>query len=181
MNELRLFHVSEDPNIRIFQPRARSSADGAGEALVWAMEEWHLSNYLVPRDCPRVCFWPVPTTTKSDRAQFFSLSAAERIIAVESGWLPRIADTTLYLYELPAEGFELEDANAGYWVTRERVTPTGVTKVTGLLQHLVEDGSVELRLTPSLWPLHDAVAASSLGFSMIRMRNAQPRSVLAVR
>jgi hypothetical protein len=34
---------------------------------------------------------------------------------------------------------------------------------------------VELRFVPSLWPLHDAVAASSLRFSIIRMRNALPR------
>ena len=34
---------------------------------------------------------------------------------------------------------------------------------------------VELRVLSSLWPLRDAVVASSLGFSIIRMRNAQPR------
>jgi len=34
---------------------------------------------------------------------------------------------------------------------------------------------VELRVTPSLWPLRDAVVASTLQFSLIRMRNATPR------
>jgi hypothetical protein len=33
----------------------------------------------------------------------------------------------------------------------------------------------EVRLVESLWPLHDAVAASTLEFSMIRMRNAKQR------
>jgi hypothetical protein len=34
---------------------------------------------------------------------------------------------------------------------------------------------IELRVMPSLWPLCDAVVASSLRFSCIRMRNALPR------
>jgi hypothetical protein len=34
--------------------------------------------------------------------------------------------------------------------------------------------NVELRITPSLWPLRDAVAGSTLEFSISRMRNAQP-------
>jgi Family of unknown function (DUF6886) len=33
-----------------------------------------------------------------------------------------------------------------------------------------------LRVMPSLWQLHDAVVASTLQFSIIRMRNAQPRA-----
>ena len=36
---------------------------------------------------------------------------------------------------------------------------------------------VELRFVPSLWPLRDAVVASSLEFSLIRMRNALPREM----
>jgi hypothetical protein len=34
---------------------------------------------------------------------------------------------------------------------------------------------VELRVLSDLWPLRDAVVASSLQFSIIRMRNALPR------
>jgi hypothetical protein len=34
---------------------------------------------------------------------------------------------------------------------------------------------VELRVLPNLWPLRDVVIASSLQFSIIRMRNALPR------
>ncbi len=44
-----------------------------------------------------------------------------------------------------------------------------------LLQRLTATG-VELRLTPSLWPLHDALIGSSVPFSMIRLRNATPRT-----
>jgi hypothetical protein len=34
---------------------------------------------------------------------------------------------------------------------------------------------VDFRVVPNLWPLRDAVAASTLQFSIIRMRNALPR------
>jgi hypothetical protein len=35
---------------------------------------------------------------------------------------------------------------------------------------------IELRITPSLWPLCDAVVGSGLRFSMVRMANAEPRA-----
>ncbi len=39
---------------------------------------------------------------------------------------------------------------------------------------------IELRVVPSLWPLHDAVAygpgaSTTWDFSIVRMRNARPR------
>jgi len=68
----------------------------------------------------------------------------------------------------------VHDAGAGYYVSREAVSPQGVTPITDLLAELTRR-DVELRVTPSLWPLRDAVAASTLQFSIIRMRNAAPR------
>jgi hypothetical protein len=46
--------------------------------------------------------------------------------------------------------------------------------IDDLLAELISH-NVELRVMPSLWKLHDAVVDSSLQFSIIRMRNAQPR------
>jgi len=37
------------------------------------------------------------------------------------------------------------------------------------------DASIELRVVPSLWPLHDRIVHSGFDFSMVRMRNALPR------
>ncbi len=84
------------------------------------------------------------------------------------------ATDTVYLYDLPSDTFEVHDAGAGYYVSREAVSPQGVTPITDLLAELTRR-DVELRVTPSLWPLRDAVAASTLQFSIIRMRNAAPR------
>ena len=52
--------------------------------------------------------------------------------------------------------------------------PVRVEVFDDLVGELRKRGA-ELRLVPNLWPLRDAVVASSLQFSMIRMRNALPR------
>jgi len=54
------------------------------------------------------------------------------------------------------------------------VLPIGVELVDDAISELVLRG-VELRVVSSLWPLRDAVVASTLQFSLTRMRNAAPR------
>jgi len=66
----------------------------------------------------------------------------------------------------------LSNAEHNY-VSRKAVAPWGVTPITDVLMELTRR-DVELRVMPSLWPLHDAVVASTLQFSIIRMRNAAP-------
>jgi hypothetical protein len=101
-------------------------------------------------------------------------SSRETARAIESHWLPAMQSTRLYCYELAGEAFELLDASAGYWITKGEVVPLSVEPIGDLLAALANAG-VELRIMPSLWPLHDAVITSSLGFSIIRWRNAAPR------
>jgi len=69
--------------------------------------------------------------------------------------------------------FDLLDPVAAYYVSRQPVRPLAVRRVDDLLGELA-GRDVELRITPSLWPLQDAVLASSLAFSFIRMGNARP-------
>jgi hypothetical protein len=59
-------------------------------------------------------------------------------------------------------------------VSRETVVPVSVEPVGDLMEALAAAGA-ELRIMPSLWPLYDAVIASTLDFSIIRWRNASPR------
>jgi hypothetical protein len=49
-----------------------------------------------------------------------------------------------------------------------------MTTIDDVLAALIER-DVELRVMPSLRKLRDAVVASTLQFSIIRIRNAQPR------
>jgi hypothetical protein len=165
-----LFHISEDANIDRFEPRP---SEYTIEPVVWAIDAAHLRNYLVPRDCPRVTYYAGPQTTDADRDTF--LGRASAVVAIEQCWQERLERCRLYCYSLTGPAFECLDECAGYFVSRGAVVPTGVEALRDPISELRRRG-VELRVLPSLWPLRDAVIASSLQFSIIRMRNALPRS-----
>jgi hypothetical protein len=165
-----VFHFSEDPQIAEFVPRLHPIRIDQ-PAYVWAIDAAHAINYLFPRDCPRICIALAPTTTADDRDRFFHATSARRIITVESRWLSRIRAARLFAYHLPAATFETYDLSAGYVVSTVAVAPLHIEPLGDLLAELLDQG-VELRFTPALGPLQQAVAASSLKFSMIRLRNA---------
>jgi hypothetical protein len=170
-----VYHFSEESDIAVFMPRVNRRFDGAPtEPVVWAVDEAHQHNYVFPRDCPRVTFYAVPSTTAEDRARLLTGASARYVVAIEAKWLPVMQRTCLYRYELSGETFEVFDAGAGHVVSRVAVTPSAMTRIENLLEALLQH-DVELRVLPSLWPLSDAVIASSLQFSNIRMRNAAPR------
>lgn len=164
-----LFHVSEEQGIELFEPRW---SEIAKEKLVWAIDSDRLRNYLLPRECPRVTYYAGPQTTRADVEQF--LGTSEAVVAVESGWFERLRSGRLYCYHLPPDTFECLDECAGYFVSKFPVAPAAVEVLHDLILALLNRG-VELRFVPNLWPLRDAVVASTLQFSLIRMRNAQPR------
>ncbi len=101
-------------------------------------------------------------------------TAARFVIAIETGWLPAVMGTTLYRYDFAPNPFILHDPGAGYYIAREPIVPVAVTSIPDLLTALLAH-DVELRIMPSLWGLRDRVVASTLQFSIIRMRNARPR------
>ena len=163
-----LFHVSEESGIARFDPRPSSYAD---EPVVWAISADRLCNYSLPRECPRVTYYAGAETTAADVERFLGSSVA--IIAVESGWLARILSSRLYCYHLPPDTFECIDQCAGYSVSRKPVVPLGVDIVDDPLATILGRG-IELRFLPELWALRDAIMASTLQYSFIRMRNAAP-------
>jgi hypothetical protein len=166
-----LWHVSEDAAIARFEPH-RAATALTDEPLVWAVDTRHLPLFWFPRDCPRGTFWAGPQTSDED-AQRFLLGAADRVHAVESGWLEAIRTARVVAYRLPEETFEPHPEVGGYWVSREPVEPVEVVEIGDLLARHAEAG-IELRLVRSLAPLWQRVIASSLEFSGIRLRNAQP-------
>ena len=165
-----LFHISEEAAIQRFEPRL---SEYTVEPVVWAIDGDHLRNYLVPRDCPRVTYYAGPQTTTADRKRFLGSNAA--VVAIEDAWMDRVRRCRLYCYQLPPETFECVDECAGYFVSRVSVAPARVDALEDPVSELQRRG-VELRRLSKLWPLRDAVVASSLQFSIIRMRNALPRS-----
>jgi hypothetical protein len=162
-----LYHFSDQPDIACFEPR---EIDGSPEPVVWAISAARQCNYLLPRDCPRVTYYAGPTTTAADRQIF--LGAATAVVAIETSWQARVQTARIYRYCLPTENFECTDETAGYFVCRQPVKAITMAALDDLPSHIAATGA-ELRVLPTLWPLHDAVAASTLAFSMIRMRNAQ--------
>ena len=169
---MKLFHFSEDASIQRFEPHVPVTQPEA-PPLVWAIDEAHAPNYFFPRECPRACFWIGPQTTRADRERFFGPSSAATVIAVEFAWLERIRRARIYVYHMPPETFDLQDANAGYFVSEVAVVPFKVEPLGDPLHHLASAG-VELRVMRSLRPLQDALIHSTVHFSMIRLRNAAP-------
>jgi hypothetical protein len=165
-----VFHVSEQSGIRRFEPRA----SGGGDAVVWAVDASRLRNYLLPRDCPRVTYYAGGDTLPADVDRFLGSSAA--VVAIEAAWFDRVQSCRLYCYHLPADTFTCVDACAGYFVSRHAVVPVRIEIVDDAVAALLARG-VELRVLPDLSALRDAVVASTLQFSMIRMRNAAGRAL----
>ena len=162
-----LFHISEEAGIERFEPRRSTYTP---DPVVWAITANRLCNYLLPRDCPRVTYYAGPNTTSDDVQRF--LGSSPVVVAVESGWLEQIRSCQLFCYSLPPDTFESLDECAGYFVSRKAVVPTQVEVIDDILRELLKR-DVELRLMPSLLTLRDEVVASTLQFSMIRMRNAK--------
>jgi uncharacterized protein DUF6886 len=168
----RLFHISGKPGIRVFEPRLspHRSGDVTG-SMVWAIDEGHIQNYLLPRDCPRVTFFASKNSTADDTATFLGPSGATHVIAVEACWLPQIQSQRLVRYEFDSDLFDLQDATAGYWICREPVMPIAEVEIESVLAELLTY-PIEFRVMRYLWKLREAVIKSSLEFSIIRMRNA---------
>jgi hypothetical protein len=169
---LELFHISEDPNLTHFEPRAANKGSGReGEHLVWAIEDRLLHNYLLPRDCPRVTFYASDSSTPEDIKKLMGQTNASFVVAIETAWFQRAVTTTLYKYTFDANTFELSDKTAGYYVSQIAVKPKSVMMIERPLGEMLKR-NVELRVMPSLKKLQEAVVDSSLQFSCIRMRNA---------
>jgi hypothetical protein len=167
-----LFHISDDPKIKMFGPRPSPwPIEGIDGDVVFAISGRLLHNYILPRDCPRVTFYGGPGTSLHDREKFFGSSTADYVIAVENGWFKKIQQTTLYCYEFPPDHFSLIDACAEYFVSYEPVIPLAVKPIYNILESLLQR-NIELRFLPAIDGLADEVRQSTLRFSLIRMRNA---------
>jgi hypothetical protein len=170
---IKLYHISNKPGIKRFDPRPAPSKSAKQEGLmVWAIDYDHLHNYLLPRDCPRVTFFAKDHSDPKDVERLMAGTSAKHVIAIETRWLSKIQKQCLYQYEFDSKDFTLVDEIAGYWISRKPVIPIAETKIDNILSALLEH-DVELRIMPSLWKLREAVINSTLAYSIIRMNKAQ--------
>lgn len=172
---MRLFHVSEEPDIKVFEPRLPTRKDlKSNIGLVWTIDEDRLPNFLTPRDCPRVAYYAGIRTTDSDKKRFFSSSGISHAIIVENKWFHPMRNTTLYLYEFDIDDFVLQDGNAGYYVATTTQYPKAKYVLEDLFGELLKR-NVEIRIVDNLWDIADDVKASTLNWSLCRMANAATR------
>lgn len=170
---MRLFHVSEEPGITAFEPRPHPTWPDLAPG-VWVVAGTHLRNYLLPRDCPRVTFYSLENSLDRDVAMYLEGIRDKCVVAVEQDWIERIEQTRLYLYEFDPSGFESFNVGAGYFRAERPVEPESIKEIGNLEEAILREGA-EFRTLDNLWPLSDKIVASTLQFSMIRMRNAKPR------
>ena len=172
---MRLFHVSEESDIRVFEPRLPLRKDlDQTVGLVWAIDEARLPNFLTPRDCPRVTYHVGSQTTDEDKKHFFTSSGASHAVVIENKWFQIMKNTTLYVYEFEATDFVLQDSIAGYYVATTTQTPIAKYVLTDLFDELIKR-NVEIRIVDNLFDIADAVKASTLNWSLCRMGNAVRR------
>lgn len=165
-----LWHVSEDPSIERFEPHVSATA-AESEPLVWAIDTRHLPLYWFPRDAPRGTFWAAETTDPADAERL--LRGASRVHIVEDAWFDRMLNARVFAYRLPEAPFERHPEVGGYWIAGSAVEPLEVLVLDDLVR-LHADAGIDLRVLPNLWPLWSEVVASTLEYSGMRFRNAQP-------
>ena len=174
---MELYHFSDSAEIAVFQPRPVRTPSPRGPGrdwlngpLVWAIDDAHQALYLFPRDCPRILLWPTAATSMDDRQRWFGDNSARIIAYVEWAWFERLRTAVLFRYALPPDAFESLD-DAGMWISRTAVRPTGVDTLTDLPAALRAQG-VALRLTGRLTHLR-GLWSTTLHASGLRLRNAQ--------
>ncbi|GAA1829372.1 hypothetical protein GCM10009682_55380 [Luedemannella flava] len=171
----QVLHFSEDPTITRFVPHVAATARQP-DAYVWAVDYGRAPDYWFPRRCPRAMAWVRDTTTDADRDRVIGPGCGDRVHAIEYGWLEAMRTTRLYAYRLPADVFRPFGENEPYaHVATEPVVPLGPAEPVGDLIACHAAAGIQLRVLDNLWPYWDAVIASSVSFSGIRLRNAKPR------
>jgi len=164
-----VYHFSEDPSIVRFVPHVPRSNPTQAPA-VWGIDGDHAPLYWFPRDCPRVTAWARNDTERAEFHRAFC-TAADRFHAIEVGWLQAMQATTLYGYTVDASFFRPWSEASGQWISESIIEPVHVDPVGALLERHA-DAAIELRIVPSLWPVHDLAVAERWDFSIVRLSNA---------
>lgn len=172
-----VLHFSEDSTITRFVPHVAPTSVEE-EAYVWAVGFDRAPDYWFPRQCPRAMAWVVDGTSEVDRERIVGAGCGVRVHAVEFGWLEVMRTAKVFAYRLPAGPFQpivSPGAEPHAVVATEAVEPLGPPEPVGDLFALHATAGIQLRVLDNLWAFWDEVVASTLGFSGIRLRNAQPR------
>ncbi|MEA4831175.1 MAG: hypothetical protein VB118_00985 [Oscillospiraceae bacterium] len=171
---LRLFHVSEEADIKIFKPRLPTRKDmNPDVGLVWALCERTLPNFMTPRNCPRVTYHVGKNTSKEDIEKYLPKGYSHAVI-IEKDWLDLLKSITLYLYEFNSDDFYQQDEIAGYYVSEKIQKPVSQVVIKNLESEL-ENRNVALITVDNLWNICEKIKKSSFNWSMCRLSNAKEK------
>ncbi len=158
----KLYHISKNSNIVTFTPRILKRDNlNESKAVVLAIEEKHIPNYLVPKECSRLLYNASPKTTAEDINNFFSSKSSSSCIVIEHSSFNILKDTSLYLYEFDPELFYPYDENLGYWTSEVNQVPIKVFEITHPFEELILR-NFEIRIIDNLLDLLDKMKNSSL-------------------
>ena len=132
---LRLFHISEEEDIRKFIPRI-SKEQWSYEKYVWAIAEEKLQNYLFPRECPRICVDLEKTEVLNEWLSLTKTGNRKSIIFVAEDWEERIQNCILFKYEFDKQNFKLIDSIAGYYVSDKTEVSTRKFEINNCIREL---------------------------------------------
>jgi hypothetical protein len=111
--------------------------------------------------------------SEEDERTFFGVSSSDTVMVVENDWYSQISQTTMYRYTFAREGFEMFDETAGYFISEQTVRPLDMQPISQLLDQLMAL-NIEVRFTPSLIKLREAILASTLtDFGIHRFERAK--------
>ncbi|MBP1990581.1 DUF6886 family protein [Paenibacillus eucommiae] len=169
---MHLYHFSEDPTIEVFHPRVKHSRTDM-PPVVWAIDQEHAFTFYFPRNCPRIVYKKSDEINEQDYQKFFGLTISDIVITVETNWYEAIKEATLYRYTLPSTTFEVFDETAGYYISYQTVEPLQMDPITDHLERLM-DMNIDVRFTPNLHPLREAILNSTVNdFGIHRFNQAK--------
>lgn len=169
-----LYHVSEEPDIKTFEPRFPSRKDlNPDIGLVWALCERTLPNFLTPRNCPRVTYHVGKNTTPDDIKRCLPSGYSHAVI-IETDWLEQLQNTTLYLYQFDSSDFYFQDEVAGYYVSEKLQIPIEITVVTDLESEL-RKRNIALMTVDNLWTISEEIKKTTFNWSICRMGFAKSK------
>lgn len=167
---MRLFHVSENSEIKTFLPRIlerRNDLD-QGEGFVWAVNGERLYNLLFPTYCPRL------STFRTKEGPNYSFDITQEVLVViETKWLEAVKECALTIYEFNPATFVLQNENAGYYVSPREEKPIAVYHIESCLEAL-EAFDIKVKTEENLWETRDAIFKETKQFSFCKMPYAQP-------
>lgn len=154
---MRLYHFSEDSQIKRFAPRAPLRHPDA-EPLVYAIDAAHSPLYLFPRECPRIGVWTPGETIR---------------LYIDQSWEAEWRRGTIYRYEFSPSGF-IDCKDHGVWVSRETIMPIRQHQINDLPGATTAQVLVVASLSEKAAEFFDFKESTFLGeehVSMIRMAN----------